>query len=140
MRCVNNYDQNLPFTINQVCGNWIRRQYCGISRHSCALPGQAVWRLTGACLNTGHTVLMWAAVKGHSAFVSLLLDAGANVDLLDNMGDNAARLAEQYRQTAIVELFADRETASGALGGCTQTLPPCGRLSQYKPVFLYLKG
>jgi hypothetical protein len=51
---------------------------------SCACCGGDMFII---CLQNGYTALMWAADKGQASCVRLLLDAGANKDLKDNVRD-----------------------------------------------------
>ena len=65
---------------------------------------------------SGMTALMWAANRGHPAFVRLLLDAGAKVDLQDARGGTAAqRVAFQVdggdRATLAILLEAGADVA-----------------------------
>ena len=50
---------------------------------------------------------MWAAFKGHAAFVTLLLEQGANPALQDNAGQTADMLAAKNRHAAMVDILKD---------------------------------
>ncbi|KAH7290192.1 hypothetical protein KP509_30G035700 [Ceratopteris richardii] len=54
---------------------------------------------------SGFTLLHWAAQRGHVSSVSLLLEAGASVDSVDDAGDTPLHHAARSRRTAVVELL-----------------------------------
>ncbi len=75
----------------------------------------------------GRSLLMLAASRGHIEVCRLLLDAGADMDLVDAFGKNASQHAELSKNRDVVALFEDylaksrvdldsggAETASGA--------------------------
>jgi ankyrin repeat protein len=50
---------------------------------------------------------MWALMKGHAAFVNMLLAAGSNWGLMDNAGQTADILVGKFNQARDVKnLFA----------------------------------
>ena len=53
----------------------------------------------------GRTALMWAAVKGHTAFVKMLLAAGSNWKIMDNAGRTAEMLAARHKQHGVVKVL-----------------------------------
>ena len=57
----------------------------------------------------GATVLMWAAFRGETEMVRVLLDAGADVNLLDNSGQSAIDEARSRGHEHIVEMLQRTE-------------------------------
>jgi len=55
----------------------------------------------------GRTALMWAALKGHPAFVKMLLEQGADPAMQDNAGQTAELLATKYHHPAVVKTLKD---------------------------------
>ena len=54
------------------------------------------------------TDLISASYKGHTEIVSLLLDRGVDVNMMNNYGDTAIVLASSEGHTEIVSLLLDR--------------------------------
>lgn len=64
--------------------------------------------------DNGTTALMLAAAKGHSAICRLLLDAGADVDVRDHSGHNAADHATLSNRASTYILIAEAMTKSSS--------------------------
>jgi hypothetical protein len=60
----------------------------------------------------GRTALMWAAVKGHTAFVKMLLAAGGNWKVMDNAGQTAEMLAARHKQHGVVKILCATRAAA----------------------------
>ena len=59
----------------------------------------------------GQTALMWAAAEGHADVVALLIEAGANVDAVDEKGANALILATLNGHLGIAGLLLEAGAA-----------------------------
>ena len=63
----------------------------------------------GAIVNTqnrtGETALMYAAWRGHSQIVQLLLEYRADVTLKNSQGDTALTLAESKEHLEIIQML-----------------------------------
>ena len=75
-------------------------------------PGPCCNRLTISCRGRrdaigadGRTALMTAAAYGHAKVVRALINAGANVNLLDGEGKDAAAVAEEAGNAEIVAMI-----------------------------------
>ena len=54
------------------------------------------------------SALHCAAIHGHAPVVQLLLAQGADPHVRDSFGRNAACWAEEWKHTAVLEVFTDR--------------------------------
>jgi len=75
--------------------------------------------------NSGSTPLMMACNKGRLMATTILIAAGANLALLDNLGRSALRLAERRSAERLVARNAAPPAADAAL--------PDGRAAQGTP-------
>ena len=64
--------------------------------------------------NDGCTPLIRASIKGNLAAATLLLDAGADLALLDNVGDSALSCAERRVESDDEEPDEDEEPPTAA--------------------------
>ena len=62
---------------------------------------------------------MWAAVKGHTAFVKMLLAAGANAELTDKASQAAELLAGKHNQQGVAKILCDNRAAAATAAGDT---------------------
>ena len=53
----------------------------------------------------GRGALIWACVLGYTEAVKLLLEANADIHMVNGYGVTALKYAEQYHRTTIVELL-----------------------------------
>jgi ankyrin repeat protein len=67
-----------------------------------------------------RTALMWAAVKGHTAFVKMLLAAGCDWELTDKDGQTAEMLAARHRQRGVVKILCATRAAAAAATGSVE--------------------
>jgi hypothetical protein len=74
----------------------------------------------------GQTPLILATIFGHTHLIPLLLDAGADPQLRDNLGLNAIDWAQRRGATEAIEVIKNKsgETLQDGFGPGTQTRPP----------------
>jgi TonB family protein len=69
----------------------------------------------------GWTALMYAAKGGHDDIVQLLLDAGATVDIENNVKETALHLAATYGRAEAVRLLLDADSDFTAVDASSRT-------------------
>ena len=90
----------------------------------------------------GYTALILAAGNGHTAYVSVLVQAGADVNAVDASGTTALHIAANWRRESCVSLLmqAGAELTQEQLTGCVnsegQQVNMPERLSQHHMAML----
>jgi ankyrin repeat protein len=59
----------------------------------------------------GNTALIWASWCGHTKYVQLLINSGADLNTQNKYGNTALMVASQRGHTECVQLLIDAENA-----------------------------
>ncbi len=87
----------------------------------------------------GETPLHWMATLGDSHGIALLLQAGTEIDTVDNNGDAPVHKAVAWRQLAAVRTLVDAGAAFNLRNGEGKTPLELAKEDEFKPVVEFLE-
>ena len=61
--------------------------------------------------DTGTTPLMTAAAKGQDEFLKILIEAGANINIKDNDGEDALGYAKSFGHNKIIRILQKKKSS-----------------------------
>lgn len=86
----------------------------------------------------GHSLLMWTAEAGHPRMAEALIDAGADLDKVDDYGDPAVSVAAFHGKLDLVELLVAHGAELGLRGYSDRTAAGHARSQGHDAVADYL--